>query len=164
MKKFLLFAIVAFMAASCSAQNNRKSPHETVSNDNVEVSYGRPYKKDRVIFGGLIKYGEVWRTGADEATVITFKKDASFAGKPIKAGSYALFTIPGEKEWTIILNSVTKTWGAYDYEKNKGSDVLKVTVPASSISAPVEQLTISLPADKMVIEWDQTQVNVPISF
>jgi len=164
MKKFLMFASVALIVASCSAQEKKKSPHESVSNDNVEVTYGRPYKKDRVIFGQLVKYGEVWRTGADEATVITFKKDGTFGGKPVKAGSYALFTIPGEKEWTVILNSVTKTWGAYDYEKNKDKDVLKVTVPSTSLSAPVEQLTIALPAKALTITWDKTSISVPYSF
>jgi hypothetical protein len=165
MKKFLLFASVALIVASCTAQNaKKKSPHESVSNDNVEVTYGRPYKKDRVIFGELVKYGEVWRTGADEATVITFKKDGTFGGQPIKAGSYALFTIPGEKEWTMILNGVTKTWGAYDYEKNKDKDVLKVTVPATATAGTVEQFTITLPAKAVVLAWDKTEVSVPVSF
>jgi hypothetical protein len=164
MKKFLMFASVALIAASCTAQNPKKSPHETVSGDNVEVTYGRPYKKDRVIFGELVKYGEVWRTGADEATVITFKKDGTFGGQPVKAGSYALFTIPGEKEWTVILNSVTKTWGAYDYNKNKDKDVLKVTVPATSLADPVEQLTITVPNNGLNIAWDKTGVSVPYSF
>jgi hypothetical protein len=164
MKKLLMFSTLAIIISSCSAQEKRKSPHETVSNANVEVTYGRPYKKGRVIFGGLEKYGEVWRTGADEATTITFKKDGTFGGQAVKAGTYALFTIPGEKEWTVILNSVSKTWGAYDYDKNKDKDVLKVKVPAKATPAVVEQLTISVPADALVIEWDNTQVSVPYSF
>ena len=164
MKKFLMFASVALIVASCSAQEKKKSPHETVSNENVEVTYGRPYKKDRVIFGGLVKYGEVWRTGADEATVITFKKDGTFGGQPVKAGSYALFTIPGEKQWTIILNSVNKTWGAYDYDKNKDKDVLKVTVPATSTPTLVEQFTIIPKSTELILNWDKTEVVVPYSF
>lgn len=165
MKKLLMFSVLALILASCSAQNEkRKSPHETVSNDNIEVTYGRPYKKGRVIFGGLEKYGEVWRTGADEATVITFKKDGTFGGQAVKAGSYALFTIPGEKEWSVILNGVTKQWGAYDYDKNKDKDVLKITVPVKTVSAPTEQLTITLPAKAVVIAWDTSEISVPVSF
>lgn len=167
MKNLLLFAsLITLVSASCTAQGTekRKSPHETVSNDNVSVTYGRPYKKGRTIFGSLVKYGEVWRTGADEATEITFKKDGTIAGQPVKAGTYTLFTIPGEKEWTIILNGKTGQWGAYDYEKNKGQDVLKVNVPAGTASSPAEQLTITLPANAMVIAWDNTQVSVPLGF
>jgi hypothetical protein len=167
MKNLLLFAsLLMVVTTSCSAQGNekRKSPHDTVSNANVSVTYGRPYMKGRTIFGSLVKYGEVWRTGADEATEITFKKDGTIAGKPVKAGTYTLFTIPGEKEWTIILNGKTGQWGAYDYEKNKAQDVLKVNVPAGSSSAAAEQLTITLPANAMVIAWDKTQVSVPLGF
>ena len=163
---FLIAALLMLVTTSCSSQGNEKrnSPHETVSNDNVSVTYGRPYKKNRPIFGSLVKYGEVWRTGADEATEITFKKDGTFAGKPVKAGTYTLFTIPGEKEWTIILNGKTGQWGAYDYEKNKAQDVLKVNVPSGSTSAAAEQLTITLPANALVIAWDKTQVSVPLAF
>jgi hypothetical protein len=120
--------------------------------------------KGRTIFGSLVKYGEVWRTGADEATEITFKKDGTFGGQPVKAGTYTLFTIPGEKEWTIILNGKTGQWGAYDYEKNKSQDVLKVNVPATSAPGAAEQLTITLPAKALVIAWEKTQVSVPLGF
>lgn len=167
MKNLLFIAsLLMLVTTSCTAQGNekRKSPHETVSNDQVSVTYGRPYKKDRAIFGSLVKYGEVWRTGADEATEITFKKDGTIGGQPVKAGTYTLFTIPGEKEWTIILNGKTGQWGAYDYEKNKGQDVLKVNVPSSTSSAAAEQLTITLPANALVIAWDKTQVSVPLGF
>ena len=167
MKSILLFASLFMLVnTSCSSQGKEKraSPHETVSNDNVKVTYGRPYKKGRTIFGGLVKYGEVWRTGADEATEITFKKDGTFAGQPVKAGTYTLFTIPGEKEWSVILNGKTGQWGAFDYEKNKSQDVLKVTVPATTAPTASEQLTITLPANSLVIAWDTTQVSIPLSF
>ena len=167
MKTVLLFAsFLMLVTTSCSSQakEKRASPHETISNDNVKVTYGRPYKKGRTIYGGLVKYGEVWRTGADEATEITFKKDGTFGGKPVKAGTYTLFTIPGEKEWSVILNGKTGQWGAYDYEKNKAQDVLKVTVPAGSATPAAEQLTLTLPANALVITWDTTQVSIPLSF
>jgi hypothetical protein len=102
---------------------------------NVSITYGQPSKKGRVLFGdegsgSLEKYGKVWRLGANSATVITFKKDGSFAGKPVKAGTYTFFAIPTAKDWTIILNGQLGQWGAYDYEKHKSKDVLKVVVPA----------------------------------
>lgn len=163
MKQFLLLTLVAFAVSTADAQ--RKSPHDTVSNNNVTITYGRPYKKDRVIFGGLEQYGKVWRLGADEATTITFKKDVKFADQGVKAGTYTMFAIPNEKQWTIILNSKLGEWGAYGYEKNKDKDVVQVTVPVKVLDNTVEQLTISLPTESsMVIEWDKTRVAVPLGF
>ncbi|WP_315816624.1 DUF2911 domain-containing protein [Paraflavitalea speifideaquila] len=100
MKKLFILAAIAFagtLFAAAPAAAQSKSPHETSVGKNVEVRYGRPYKKGREIFGGLEKFGKVWRTGADSATTITFAKDGTFGGKPVKAGTYTLFTIPNEK-------------------------------------------------------------------
>jgi len=163
--KHLLFALIAIITFSaCGQAQGRKSPHDTVSTANVTVTYGRPYKKGRDIFGSLEKYGVVYRVGADEATTITFSKDGKFGGKEIKAGTYTLFAIPNENEWTIILNSQLKQWGAFSYEKNKDKDVLQVTVPVHKLDAVVEQLTISFPKKVLRIEWDKTQVDVPLAF
>jgi hypothetical protein len=168
MKKLLLVAAIAFIATTLAstpscAQGGKKSPHDTVSVKDITVTYGRPYKKGREIFGGLEKYGQVWRTGADQATEITFAKDVTFGGKPVKAGTYTLFTIPNENEWTIILNSQLKQWGAYEYDKHKDKDVLQVTVPVKKLDKVVEQHTIRFtPENDMIIEWDQTQVTVPV--
>ncbi len=141
------------------------SPHDTVSNGKATVTYGRPYKKDRVIFGGLEKFGRVWRLGADQATTITFAKDVKFGGKGISAGTYTMFAVPNEKEWTIILNSQLGQWGAFKYEEHKSKDVASVTVPVKNLEKTVEQLTIRFaPDDSMIIEWDKTQVVVPLSF
>ena len=159
----LLAAITIFTGSSC-AQGGRKSPHDTVSSKQVSVTYGRPYKKGRVIFGDLEKYGKVWRVGADEATQITFNQDTKFGGQAVPKGTYALFAIPEEKEWTIILNSQLGQWGAYSYDKNKDKDVLKIKVPVKKLSDPVEQLTIKPEASALVISWDQTQVSVPLSY
>ncbi len=164
---FLLASVFFFGLVACSqAQKSpepRKSPHDTVTANNVKVTYGRPYKKGRDIFGSLIPFGQVYRCGADEATEITFGKDATFAGKSVKAGTYTLFVIPNEKQWTIILNSQLKQWGAYSYDKNKDKDVLHADVPVKMLGAPVEQLTIGFTDKNMIIEWDKTQVNVPVS-
>src|SRR5258708_39461886 len=112
-KTFFLSGILILFTGlfACAQPSHPNSPHDTVSGKNIKVTYGRPYKKGREIFGGLQKYGEVWRCGADEATEISFAKDGTFGGKPVKAGKYTLFVIPNEKEWTIILNGDTKFWG-----------------------------------------------------
>ncbi len=164
MKKFLLLSsLVAFIVSGACAQE-RKSPHETVEGKGVKVTYGRPYKKNREIFGKLEPYGKVWRVGADEATEVTFARDMKFGGQPIKAGTYTMFVIPNEKEWTVILNSQLGQWGAFSYDKNKDKDVLKVNVPVKGLSNAIEQHTIRFDAkNNMIIEWDKTQVTVPIA-
>ena len=165
MKKLLwMVAAITLSSTVSMCQQGKKSPHETVSSENVSISYGRPYKKDRVIFGTLVKFDEVWRTGADDATEITFKKDGTFAGKPVKAGTYTLFTIPGASEWTVILNSTLKQWGAYGYEKTKTANVLEAKVKVSAVKQVVEQLTITPSANAVTIVWDTTEVVIPIAF
>jgi len=119
--------------------------------------------KGREIFGKLEPYGKVYRMGADEATTITFDKDATFGGKPIKAGTYAMFGIPGEKQWTIILNSQPKQWGLA-HDKNKDKDVLQVDVPVETLSTPVEKLTFTLSAKGVTFEWEKTKIFVPVKF
>nr|MCU0355191.1 DUF2911 domain-containing protein [Cytophagales bacterium] len=133
---------------------------------NIKVAYGQPSKRERVIFGpgGLEPYGKVWRTGANQATEITFAKDGTFGGKPVKAGTYTLFTIPDEKEWTVILNSQLGQFGAFEYDKHKGKNVLEVKAPVKKTASVVEKFTIT-PTDKeLKMEWDQTSVSVPVSF
>lgn len=163
--KQLLLLLSVFIAISCNAQGGgRKSPHDTVSSKNTTVTYGRPYKKGRVIFGELEKYGKVWRVGADEATTIRFVKDVKFGGADVKAGTYTLFAIPGETEWTLILNAQLGQWGAFSYEKNKDKDVASVKVPVQKLDLPVEQMTIRfLESGVLVIEWDTSRVMVTIN-
>lgn len=165
MKKLLLLVALFATINSFAQPSHPKSPHDTVSTADVTVTYGRPYKNNREIFGALEKYDAVWRVGADEATTITFKKDATFGDAKVKAGTYALFAIPTEKEWTIILNGEAKQWGAFSYDKNKDKDVAKIKVPVKKLDKVVEQLTIHFDEKgSMVIEWDKTQVAIPIKF
>ncbi|PJB13674.1 MAG: hypothetical protein CO119_00360 [Flavobacteriales bacterium CG_4_9_14_3_um_filter_40_17] len=132
----------------------------------LKIIYGRPSKNGREVFGTLVPFGQVWRTGANEATEITFRKDAKVAGKSIKAGTYVLHTIPTDKEWTIILNSKLDVWGAYEYDLTK--DVLRVNVPSSSSDKSIEVFSMNFkPANKgtlLVLGWDKTRVEIPISF
>jgi len=164
-KLFIIPVLVCLMATTAFAQGEKRaSPHDTVKGKYVEVTYGRPYKKGRDVFGALVPYGEVWRTGADEATQITFKKDGTFGGKPVMAGTYTLFTIPTEKGWTIILNSKLGQWGAFGYEKAKTKDVLHAIVSPGKTNKSVEQFTISAQDDALLMEWDMTSVSIPMKF
>jgi hypothetical protein len=164
MKKLFFLSGILFLSLMACAQVQQASPRVTAEGKNVKVAYGQPSKKGRVIFGGLEPYGKVWRAGANNATEITFANDGTFGGLPVKAGTYSLFAIPNEKEWTIILNSELKQWGAFGYDKIKDKDVLKVNVPAKKIDNVVEKLTYRFTDTHMILEWDQTQVAVPVSF
>ncbi len=162
MKKFMLFATILFATiTSCSAQQ-AQSPRVTAEGKDVKVSYGQPSKKGRVIFGELVPYNKVWRTGANEATEITFAKDMTFGGKPVKAGTYSLFTIPSESEWTIILNSELKQWGSYEYDKIKGKDVLQVKVPAKKVPMSEKLIMNFDGSNNLNIMWDEVGVSVPV--
>jgi hypothetical protein len=138
--KLLLFHFVllisAFLISSTYAQNNQKkkpmvrvspkaSVSQTIGFTEVTINYSRPGVKGRKIWGGLVPYNKVWRAGANEATKFTFSKDVWINGNKLPAGSYAFFTIPTEKEWTLIFNKAANQWGL-DYAKNKDKDVLKI--------------------------------------
>jgi hypothetical protein len=129
----------------------------------AEVTYCRPSKKGRIIFGELVPYGKVWRTGANEATVIQLGQDTEVAGSVLPKGNYSLWTIPDPREWTIIFNKETGQWGTH---YNAEEDILKVKVPAARIEVPVEMFTISFqPSDndiQMILAWEHTRVAVPM--
>ena len=134
----------------------------------VKVVYGQPYKRDRQIFGDLVPYGEVWRTGANEATELTTTKDILIAGQQLAAGTYTLFSIPREdQEWTIILNSQLGQWGAFDYPESK--DVLRVDVPSMDKQATTEAFTIQFgelvqDSTNIVMQWGQKMIKIPVEF
>jgi hypothetical protein len=162
MKSMLFGLAFLFTATTVLAQNPPKSPRVTATGDNVEIAYGQPSKNGRQIFPGLEAYGKVWRAGANKSTDITFKKDATFGGTPVKAGTYSLFIIPGETEFTFILNSVAGQPGAFEYDKNKDKNVAEVKVPRQKTASTVEKLTFSLPKGSLVFEWDDAKAVVPI--
>ena len=137
--------------------------HDT-SETAVSIIYSRPQLKGRSL-SELAPNGKVWRTGANEAVQVTFYKDVNFGGKDIKAGTYSLFTVPGENEWTVALNKKVNQWGAYSYEES--DDVARVKVPASSDEKSLEEFSIAFKeVDKgvhLVMGWDKTRVAVPIT-
>ncbi len=166
MKNLLLASSVLFLALGVCAQQQRPSPNATAEGTNVKVKYCQPSKKGRVIFGGagsLQPYGQVWRVGANEATEITFAKDGKFGDQPVKAGTYTLWAIPGEKEWSIILNSDTGFWGT-QHEQHKAKDFLTYKVAPKTLPDVVEKMVIRFDKNHMIIEWDQTQIVVPVAF
>jgi hypothetical protein len=156
-----LFAILLAGTVSYAQPSHPNSPHDTVKTKDITITYGRPYKKGRDIFGKLIPYGKTYRCGADEPTKVTFAKDVTFAGKPVKAGTYSFFAVPTATSWTIILNSNLTMWGT-DHDKHADQDVLKVDVPVKNLSKPVEQLTMTAGGGKITLAWDTVEVVVPV--
>ncbi len=178
-KSILLLASLAFflITESTFAQRVPGSPRATVKqmigNTTMEIDYGRPSLAGRDV-NKLIRDNrgsEVWRTGANTSTSITFDKDVTFAGQSLKAGSYSLWTIPGDTEWTIVVNTVTGTWGTeYGKKVPKDSDVFRAKVPVTKTSASVETFTINMTdfdnkkKDNANLElaWGNLSVKIPI--
>ena len=154
--------LVAGLGVVLDAQRQRASPHEktqaTVDGANLAIEYGRPYVMGRKIFGGLVPFGRVWRTGADEATTLVTDQMLVFGTLTVPPGTYTLYTLPNEKEWTLIVSKKTGQWGASYPE---GEDLGRVPMKVSATAGPVEQLTIKI-ADtaaggEVHIEWESTR-------
>lgn len=156
------------LAVSLMKINTKKhSPESVVSYDKnnlkLTVAYCQPSKKGREIFGKLVPYDNVWRTGANEATIFTTNKDLRFGDQVLKAGTYSLFSIPQAEEWTVIFNEETGQWGtAY----SESDDVLRVPAVSSKIDKVRESFTISFEENgakvNMLLNWDDVLVKVPI--
>jgi Protein of unknown function (DUF2911) len=171
--KKILIAILGFFVVlgvalySMLVYTRSFSPAATASYDQdgvkIGVSYSQPAKKGRTIFGTLLPYNKVWRTGANDATIFEVNRDVQVAGQALKAGKYSLWTIPDQTEWTIIFNAQTGQWGTQYDEKQ---DVLRVKVPAGATESPQEMFDISLAKGgegiQMVLAWDVVKVSVPI--
>jgi len=176
---FFLFIILA--ASACAPKkpdspqkappSNRKSPIaiSTVKHENtyIKVVYGQPYRRGRNIFGEWEPYGEVWRTGANEATEITITEPVLMNMQVVDAGTYSLFTIPDEESWTVILNNGLGQWGAFDYTKQL--DAFRFNVPVQTLENPVEAFTIEFSelqgsATVMSLTWDLVRIEIPIRF
>ena len=180
MKKTLLFSclfmlVTLFSVESTAAQDFKgldESPHDIVyfrankiSPPSIKVLYGRPMKKGRDLFDEVIPYGQIWRVGANEATEVVFYKDVIFGGSEVKAGTYVLYAIPNEKEWTLILSSKTDVWGTYEYDEKY--DVARVQAKVSR-AEPVEAFSIAFKEKgkqvNMVLGWDTARITTPIRF
>jgi len=146
--------------------NSKAVVRQQVASTEIEVTYHRPSVKGRPIFGTLVPYGQVWRTGSDAATTIAFSTPVTLGGAPVDSGSYELFTIPGDQEWVVIIHENRSQWGSYAYDSSH--DVARVTVRPVPLCSKVETFMISIDDVKtdhaMVnIAWDNLRVPVPIA-
>jgi hypothetical protein len=132
-----------------------------VGDATVKVQYGSPAKKGRLIYGDLVPYGKVWRTGANEATVFETDKDLTVNGSVLPAGKYSLFTIPGEEQWVIIFNAQWDQWGAYKYKESK--DVLRIEVEPMIVPVEYELFEVKYETSRLILAWDNVEVAVPMS-
>lgn len=168
MKKLLLSAaILSLLVPSAFAQlklprvSQKEVVTQTVGLTDVTITYSRPGVKGRVIWGGLVPYDQVWRTGANEATTIAFTQDVTINGKPLPAGTYSLHTIPGKSAWTIIFNKKADQWGSYEYDASQ--DALRVqATPAAGPNQ--EWMAFSFPelsTDAATVELAWEKIRVP---
>jgi Protein of unknown function (DUF2911) len=132
----------------------------------IKITYSQPQKNGREIFGKLVPYDQVWRTGANEATELTTTKNIQINGTLLKAGTYSLFTIPQKDSWTIIINSEVGLWGAYNY--NSKLDVMRFNITPSTTDTVYEAFTMQFDhrnevAD-LLLYWDRTKISIPIKF
>jgi len=154
------------------SQTKKASPEDTVvytqGDLELTVFYNRPSKKGREIFGNLVSYNEVWRTGANEATTFKTNKDILINGKKLPKGKYSVFTIPNEDSWEVIFNSKMYSWGVKGPNKtslNRKYDQLVTNVNVQATNTTIELFTISFEESaglSLVFSWDQTKIAVPI--
>ena len=170
MKKILLIsAIFCYSFISAQIKTPQPSPTATISQQvgvsNITVEYSRPGAKKRKIFGDLVPFDKMWRTGANKATKITFEEDVIFGGQKIRKGSYSLFTIPDEKAWKILLNKETELWGVDDYDES--AEVFNQTIETKKSMDFVESLTIDFGSFEdfsavLSIKWANTIAEIEI--
>jgi hypothetical protein len=162
--KFSLTALVCMMLAFMAEAQQKPSPARTaegvIQGARVQIDYGSPAVKDRPIYGELVPYDQVWRSGANEATTFTTDSELIVEGKTLPAGKYSLFTIPGRNEWTIIFNKVTGQWGT---QYDEADDVLRVTVTPKETDTKTEDLTYEIRRDGFSLKWDELEVPVHIT-
>jgi hypothetical protein len=159
----MLLACVSYKSYAQVPRIPEASSTQTIIQDfglgKITVTYSRPNVKDRKIFGGIIPYGEVWRTGANAATTITFTERVVIEGNPVPAGTYSLFSIPEKNEWTIILNKTVKQWGAYSYKQT--DDFLRFKIKPIRVSEKRETFTMAFAnsntkSTDLYLVWDHT--------
>lgn len=146
-------------------KSNRPSPPAKATGStgdvNVIINYSSPRVRERQIWGDLVPYNRIWRTGANEATNLTLSKDVLVNGQSLPRGRYSLFTIPGEEEWTIIFNKDWDLWGSYDYSEKK--DVLRITVTPYEMETHKENLTFLVQDEKLTFQWEKLAFDLNIT-
>ncbi len=171
-QKFLFsaLAVLFFAAAEAQLKTPAPSPTQTIKQDfglsSIELNYSRPGVKGRKVFGDLVPFGKVWRTGANSATVLTFGDDVTIGGKKIPAGKYGLLSIPDKKEWTLIITKQLDVTSPAAYKEDQ--DVVRISAETMKTDMDVETLTMQFANVKsntcqLQICWEKTMVSLPIS-
>ena len=164
MRKTTVFVCSLLLAVSAMAQEKKPlSPpakaEATIGGKKVTVDYSAPSKRDRKIMGGLVPYGQVWRTGANAATTLTTETDLMIGDLHVPAGKYTLYSLPGEKDWTLIVNKQTGQWGT---EYNQAQDLGRVAMKVSPVKDTVETFVIGIDKN-LSLTWENTKAWVPIT-
>lgn len=165
----LLFALISTGVMAQGVKTPAPSPTQTIKQDfalsSIEITYSRPAAKGRKIFGDLVPFGKIWRTGANAATKVTFGEDVKVGGVPVKAGSYAIYSVPDAKEWEIIINKGANNSGLTGYKTE--DDVARFKVETGELPMMIENFTIilgNLTASSAAIQilWEHTAVEIPV--
>ena len=148
---------------SCGSKQKPSPPvtlEDNVGNTSIVIKYNSPRVRERSIWGDLVPYDKVWRTGANEATTIKISEDILIYDSPLKKGEYSFFTIPGKDNWTIIFNNISKQWGSYDYDSNQ--DVLRLKVVPVQSNKFFENMTFSIEDNKIIFNWENLSFSLKI--
>ena len=170
----ILLGILGYMYFYTDVFKKPLSPKDTVEfklNDlELEVFYNRPSKRGRAVFGALVPYDKVWRTGANEATTFSTNKDLMIDGIYLPAGKYTLWTIPNEENWRVFFNSKQYPWGVNDLMepmREPRYDIVDIEIPTEALNTTVEQFTIAFDNStdelKLTMAWDSTKIAVPLN-
>jgi hypothetical protein len=131
----------------------------TISGKKVSIDYSAPSMRGRKIMGELVPYGQVWRTGANSATTLKTDTDITINGTKVPAGTYTLYTLPGENDWKLIINKQTGQWGT---EYHQEQDLARVDLKQEQTSAPVETFKITLQPSSLIMEWENTKLSADL--
>ena len=161
---FLLYFAFACFGGYCQNSSERVSPARVETKDvngtKISINYSSPAVKGRTIWGDLVPYNTVWRTGANEATTIEFEKDVKINNTAIPAGTYALFTLPTDENWTIILNKEARQWGAFNYDKSK--DVIRFESKPTKSKEFNENLSFVIEKNTVNLYWENLELGFNI--
>ncbi len=168
MKNVIMLFAALLLTVAVSAQDPKKGPAPSpaavaegkIAGKSIVINYAQPAVKGRKIWGDLVPFGKVWRTGANNATIITLDKDVKIEGQALKSGKYAIFTIPNADEWTIIFNSKSDQWGAYSYSDK--DDVLRVKVKPGKAAAFTERMTFAVDTKMVNLAWENLAVGFKV--
>ena len=160
----LLSLVVVAQDKKPLASPRKSAEHTFADGKKVTIDYGSPSIRNRKIMGGLVPYGKVWRTGANEATGFVTDTNLTMGGTQVPAGKYTIYTMPGEKDWQLIVNKQPGQWGT-DYDQ--GKDLARIPMKVESLGSPVEQMTFSFEktgndSTYLVLEWVKTNLSVVI--